>query len=544
MAAQKLCRDNRSNIDGDACIVDTFEPDAKHAKSRRDAMRILLAGGILASPVGGLVAHAASSSSPVPKQGGRITVASASGSATDTLDPARGSSTSDYSRAYMFYNGLTRLDEKLVPQMELAESIDNEGVSRWTIKLRKDVHFHDGKPFTSADVVYSLLRHKDPATNSIAQSVAEQMEEVKATGPHEVTIRLTSPNADFPVILGTSHFLIVKEGTTSFTTAIGTGPYKCKEFQPGVRSIAVRNTDYWKPGKPYLDEIELISIENEIARVNALLAGEVHLINQMNPRSTQRVSTTAGYAALESKVGGYNDLVMRDELGPVRNPDFVLAMKYLFDREQMRRAVFRGFAVTANDQPIPPNHRFYFAGLPQRHYDPDKAKFHLQKSGMAGATLPLVTSTAADGAVEMARLLQLAAQQIGLTLQVDQRPAGGYWTDHWMKHPLGFGNINPRPSADLMFTLFFKSNAVWNESGWKNEKFDQLLIAARAQTDEAKRKRLYADMQVLVHQHCGVGIPLFRVTVDGYNASIKGYGAHPLGGFMGFMFSERIWLEA
>jgi peptide/nickel transport system substrate-binding protein len=113
-----------------------------------------------------------------------------------------------------------------------------------------------------------------------------------------------------------------------------------------------------------------------------------------------------------------------------------------------------------------------------------------------------------------------------------------------MKHPLGFGSVNPRPSADMLFTLFFKSNAVWNESGWKNEKFDQLLIAARAQTDEARRKQMYADMQVLVNQHGGVGIPMFRNTVDGYNTSLKGYGAHPLGGFMGFMFAEQVWLEA
>jgi peptide/nickel transport system substrate-binding protein len=140
----------------------------RHGVSRRDVMRTLLASGILASPAGGWLAHAASSS-PVPKQGGRIKAASESGSATDTLDPAKGTGYTDYSRTYMFYNGLTRLDEKLVPQMELAESIENEGALRWTIKLRKGVHFHDGKPFTSADVVSSLLRHKDPATHSIVQ---------------------------------------------------------------------------------------------------------------------------------------------------------------------------------------------------------------------------------------------------------------------------------------------------------------------------------------------------------------------------------------
>jgi peptide/nickel transport system substrate-binding protein len=539
MGAQKYGIDSCLNVGNDARGADAFE----HGVSRRNAMRILLAGSILASPAGGLLAHAASSPSPVPKQGGRIKAASESGSATDTLDPAKGTGYTDYSRAYMFYNGLTRLDEKLVPQMELAESIENEGALRWTIKLRKDVHFHDGKPFTSADVVYSLLRHKDPATHSIVQSVAEQMEEVKATSPYEVRIKLSSPNADFPVILGIAHFLIVKEAAADFSTAIGTGPYKCKEFQPGVRSVAVRNNEYWKPGKPYVDEIEFVTIGDEASRVNALLSGDVHIIIAVNPRSVQRIAATSGYAIVESKSGEYTDLVMRDELGPTRNPDFVLAMKYLLDREQMRRAAFRGFAVVGNDQPIPPNHRFYFAGLPQRPYDPDKAKFHLKKSGLTGATLPVVTSAAAVGSLDMAQLLQLSAKQIGLTLNIKQVPAGGYWSDHWMKHPLGFGTILPRPSADLMFTVFFKSNAVWNESGWKNEKFDQLLVAARAQTDEAKRKQLYADMQVLVHEHCGIGIPLFRSTVDAYNTSIKGYGAHPLGGFMGLMAAEQVWLE-
>jgi peptide/nickel transport system substrate-binding protein len=540
MAELKDEAGRRLHVDNDARMADECE----HRVSRRDVMRALLAGGILASPAGGLLARAASVSMEAPKRGGRIKVASASGAATDTLDPANGSGVTDYTRAYMFYNGLTRLDAQLVPQMELAESIENEGALLWTIKLRKDVNFHDGKPLTSADVVYSLLRHKNPATHSKAQSVAEQMEEVKATSPHEVQIKLSSPNADFPVILGTSHFLIVKEETADFSTAIGTGPYRCKEFQPGVHSIAVRNNEYWKPGKPYLDEIELISIENEISRVNALLAGEVYIVTQINPRSVQRVAATGGYAIVESKLGGYTDLVMRDDLGPVRNPDFVLAMKYLLDREQMRRAAFRGFAMLGNDQPIAPNHRFYFPGLPQRPYDPEKAKFYLKKSGLTGATLPIVASTAADGSIDMAQLLQLSAQQIGLTLNISQMPAGGYWTNHWMKHPLGFGNVNARPSADMLFTLFFKSNAVWNESGWRNEKFDQLLIAARAQTNEAKRKQLYADMQVLVHEHCGVGIPLFKVTVDGYNTHIKGYGAHPLGGFMGYSFAEHVWLEA
>ena len=144
--------------------------------------------------------------------------------------------------------------------------------------LRKGVTFHDGKPLTPADVVYSISRHKDPATASKAKVLADQIDTVKATGPNEVTFVLTSPNADLPVILGTYHFHIVKEGTTDFNAGIGTGPYKLKEFKPGVRSIVVRNDNYWKPNRPYLDEIEFVGITDESARVNALLSGHVDLV--------------------------------------------------------------------------------------------------------------------------------------------------------------------------------------------------------------------------------------------------------------------------
>jgi peptide/nickel transport system substrate-binding protein len=444
----------------------------------------------------------------------------------------------------MFYSGLTTLNKLLVPQMALAESFAAEGALLWTVKLRRDVRFHDGKPFTSADVIYSLTRHKKPETGSKALAVAMQFAEVKARGPHEVQIRLNTPNADLPVIFGTSHFLIVRDGTYDFSIANGTGPYKCVEFLPGVRSIGLRNKDYWKPDQPYLDEIELFSIPDAAARVKALLSGDVDVINSVDPRAVPRIIDAAGFSVQESQSGGYTDLVMRGELGPNHNPDFVLAMKYLLDREQIRKVAFRGFGTIANDQPLAPNHRYYFAGLPQRPFDPEKVKFHLQRSGLAGRTLPIVASTAANGSLEIAQLLQLSARKIGLKLDIKRVPADGYWSYHWMKHPLGFGNINPRPTADLMFSLFFKSDADWNESGWNNEQFDQLLIAARAETDESKRKQLYADMQVLIHELGGIGIPQFNSIIDAYNAKLKGYGANPLGGFMGFAFAEHVWLDS
>jgi peptide/nickel transport system substrate-binding protein len=304
----------------------------------------------------------------------------------------------------------------------------------------------------------------------------------------------------------------------------------------------VRNDGYWKPGRPYLDEVELIGIQDEPARVNALLSGDVQMVLGVGPNSTARVKATAGYGVLETRSGLYTDLVMRQDAAPARNPDFTMAMKYLIDREQARKAVFRGFAIVANDQPIPPSHRYHFAGLPQRPYDLDKARFHLRKSGVTGS-VPVVASAAANGSIDIAVLMQQSAQKIGLNLAVNRVPADGYWSNHWMKSPLGFGNINPRTSADQLFTQFFKSDAPWNESGWKNETFDQLLLAARAETDDAKRKSMYGDMQVLIHEKCGIGIPVFISFLDGHSTKVKGLGSIPVGGFMGYMFAEHVWVD-
>jgi peptide/nickel transport system substrate-binding protein len=512
--------------------------------SRRDVLAMLMAGGMQATLAGSLAGVAASAHAQTPRKGGRIKVAGSSSGVSDTLDPAKQANGSDYIRGFMFYNGLTALDGSLTPQPSLAEEFTTKDAKTWVFKLRKGVTFHDGKPLTPADVVFSMMRHKNPATGSKAKVLADQIEDVTATGPNEVTFRLAAPNADLPAILGTYHFHIVKDGTTDFNAGIGTGPYKVKEFKPGVRSIAVRNESYWKPGRPYLDEIEYVGISDETARVNALLAGELDLIGTVNPRSVDRVNASGKHVIFETKGVSYTDLIMRRDSGPGANPDFVAAMKLLFNREQMLKSIQIGRGVVANDQPISPANRFHFKGLKQRPYDADKAKWHLQRAKLGGASIPMVASSAATNSVEMALVLQHAARGAGLNLDVRNMPADGYWSQHWMKHPVGFGNVNTRPTADLALTLFFKSDAPWNESGWKNEQFDQLLVAARGETDTAKRTQLYADMQTLIHNDSGIGIPMFLSSLDGHNKKLKGLSPIPLGGMMGSSFSEHVWLEA
>ncbi|MEZ5458547.1 MAG: ABC transporter substrate-binding protein [Steroidobacteraceae bacterium] len=522
--------------------------------NRRDLLRSLAGAGLVGT-AGGLAGcgigpadgvapeYIPYDGSGTPKRGGRIRIASMSSSTADTLDPARGGLSTDYVRHFMLYSGLTMYDNKLVAQPWLAEEIATDDRIHWTFRLRRGVSFHDGRPLTSADVVYSLLRHKDPATASKMKAVAEQITDARAVDPHEVHVTLATANADLPAILAASQFLIVPDGTKDFSRGIGSGPFRLKEFIPGVRTIVARNGDYWRDGRPFLDEIELIGIPDEMARVNALLSGDVQMINAVNPRSTRRIRESPRHALQITKSSLYTNLILRQDMPISRDPDFVLAMKHLIDRETIGRALFRGYSTLANDQPIQPGHRYYLEGLPQRPYDPDRARFHLKRAGLIGVRLPIYASPAAEASVDMAAMLQQSAAKVGLTLAVNRVPADGYWSNHWFKHALTFGNTNPRPTADLLFTTLFKSDAPWNESGWKNEQFDQLLVAARGEGDETRRRQMYGDMQVLVHDHCGIGIPAYIDFIDGLDRRIKGYGPLPLGGFMGYQFAEHVWLD-
>src|SRR3954464_7437 len=143
--------------------------------TRRDMLAMLMAGGMQATLAGGLATAASSAHAQTPRRGGKIRVAGATAAASDTLDPAKQSNHTDYSRCNMLYNGLTSLDGSLTPQPALAESFSTKDAKTWVFKLRPGVTFHDGKALAPADVVFSVMRHKDPATASKAKVLADQI---------------------------------------------------------------------------------------------------------------------------------------------------------------------------------------------------------------------------------------------------------------------------------------------------------------------------------------------------------------------------------
>jgi peptide/nickel transport system substrate-binding protein len=513
--------------------------------SRREVLIGLMAAGLTAASAGSILTAASSARAQTPVRGGTLRVAGALSSNADTADPALFSNSTDYSRGFMFYNGLTVIDPALAAQPQLATSWDQDGTNTvWTFKIREGVTFHDGAALTSADVVYSLNRHLDPTTGSKATVIASQFSAIKATGQHEVEITLVGPNADLPVLLSTPHFMIVKDATTDFSKPNGTGAFRAEEFTPGVRSLAVRNENYWKEGQPYLDAIEFFGIPEENARLNALISGDVQLTTTINPRALRQIEANPQIVLFETKGGTYTNLIMRQDAAPTNNPDFVLGMKYLMNRELIGNAVFRNYGVIANDHPIDPTNPFHAADIPQRQFDPEKAKFHLERAGVLGTPIPIVVAETARASIEMGSMLQEDGRGIGLKVDLQRVPSDGYWSNYWMKVPLGFGTLSARPTADLILSLLYKSDAAWNEAGWNQPQFDEMLVAARRETDLARRKQLYTDMQVMIHEKGGTAIPTFFSNLDAHHTSLKGMVPISTGNMMGFNFAENVWLEA
>ena len=376
-----------------------IENAIRRGATRRELLQMMLAGGVAMSAGGLVLGRATRAVAATPTSGGHLKAAGWSSSTADTLDPAKASLSTDYVRCCALYNRLTFLNKDGVTQMELAESIDTADAKVWTVKLRSGVTFHDGKTLSSNDVVYSLKRHLDADVGSKVNSIAKQITDVKTVDPLTVEITLANPNADLPTILSMHHFMIVQDGTADFSKGVGTGAFKLETFEPGVKSIFVKNTDYFKPEGPHLDSFEYFAISDDNARVNALLSGDIQIAASIKPRSMKLIETQPGFVLSQTTSGNYTNLNIRLDLEPGNKMDFVQGMKYLLNRELIQKSVMRGLAEVANDQPISPANIYHNAELKPKPYDPEKAKFHFEKAGLLGQAIPVIASEAAGGSV-------------------------------------------------------------------------------------------------------------------------------------------------
>ena len=220
---------------------------------------MLLAGGVPLSACGRQPVSASAGPTGPPRRGGRLRVGMVGAGKGESFDPSLAANALiNTAMSCAVFDPLLTMgaDGRLCPMLATSWTSDSTA-SVWTFRLRKGVTWHNGKDFTSADVLYALKWMAKPG-NGLALNIADvDLDKVSAQGPYTVVVPLKSPNLLFPYSLATAS--IVQRGAEDFTRPVGTGPFSFVSLDPGQQAVCTRNPAYWDPGKPYLDELVFLS---------------------------------------------------------------------------------------------------------------------------------------------------------------------------------------------------------------------------------------------------------------------------------------------
>jgi peptide/nickel transport system substrate-binding protein len=476
-----------------------------------------------------------------PKKGGTLRLGMEGGSASDSLDSRTYADSIPISYGYQIWNGLVEVGPNGDATGELLESWETKpGATEWIFNVRKGITFHSGKTLDADDVIYTLNLHRGE-TKSPAKDLLSAIKDIKKLSANQIQITLETGNADLPYNLSDYHILCVPNGFTDYSKPDGTGAYKLESFEPGVRVLTKNTGNYWKPGRANFDSIELRYIPDASARTQALISGQVDAVNRLDAKTVGFVSKSPKVNVLQTKgTGNRFAFVALCDADPYKSLDARLALKYGIDRQKIVDTVYKGFASVANDSTIAPSHKYFAKDVPQRPYDPDKAAFHYKKAGSPALELQ-VSEGAFSGCTDAGVLYQEAMKAAGIDLNVKRVSGDGYWENVWLKVPFCAVYWGGRPSADLQLSQTFISTASWNDTHWKNPDFDKLVIAARVELDEAKRKQMYADAQKLLYDDGGMVCFAVGDYLDGYSKKVMGTAPHPRYDMCDQRIAEKGW---
>jgi peptide/nickel transport system substrate-binding protein len=510
--------------------------------NRRDFLGRAAALGVTAGVANSLFASAVRAQSP--QKGGILRAGMQGGAATDSLDPGSWASQVPYFFGRQWGEQLVQLSADGKVQPALAEEWGaSDDAKVWTFKIRKGVEFHNGKTMSPDDVVATMERHSDEASKSGALGIMGGIESVKADGD-TVVFTLKEANADLPYLLDDYHLMIQPNGgKDNPTEGVGTGPYKVTVNEPGVRLGGEKFANYWRDDRGFADQIEIIVINDPTARTSALQAGQVDMINRVEPKVVELIKRVPGVTVQNVAGRGHYVFIMHCNTAPFDNNDLRLALKFALDREEMVQKILFGYGTVGNDTPINKAYPLY-TEIEQRKFDPEKAAEHYKKSGHSGSIILRTSEVAFPGAVDAAQLYQQSAAKCGITLEVKREPGDGYWSEVWNKQPFSASYWGGRPTQDQMYSTAYYSKADWNDTRFFREDFDKMLFQARSELDEAKRKQIYSDMGRMVRDEGGVITPMFNDFIDAHSAKIGGWTPDGNQEMMGGYALSKCWVIA
>jgi peptide/nickel transport system substrate-binding protein len=395
--------------------------------------------------------------------------------------------------AGLVFDTLTEIAADGTLRGELAtdwQSID--GARVWEFRLRRGVTFHDGQPFTADDAVASLRRHLKLGDRSPAGRLLCGIADIRRLSADRLRIELVSPHVDFPFLLSDPHLLMhpARGWRTALQSGNGTGLYRLASFEPGRRLTAERVASHWKDGAAgWFDSVELVSLPDRQARIEALVQGRVDLIDAADPHALSVLSRMPRFAV--STVRGNGHLVALPPLGlPAREAAALReALVHGLPRADMVAALLAGHGAQGRDTPVGPAN-VYAAGDTVPDWEPDRARRILSDAGLLGISVGLGLRRVADGPD-----LQDRFSRAGFTLS----PGTGAVT---------LRSASGRPTEDWAFSTDPAPGAHWVAGEKTRARFDALLGQGRAASASSERAEVFAEMQRLVAALGSATVPI------------------------------------
>lgn len=509
---------------------------AKQRLTRRDLLKgtagvaaTFALGGSFLAGCGGSSSTSSSgvAASGAPRKGGHIRSGITGGGAKDVLDAQTAYvNEPEIAMQWQVYDSLLGFDPNHKMIYLLAESYEaNADATEYTVHLKPDLEFHNGKTVTADDVIWSYKRILDPKTAAAGTDLLRDLRPGNMKKLDERTVRFTldRPNAIFWESLAFFCNAIVPVGyrPNGAQGLIGTGPWIVESFYPGEQAVFTANANYWGEG-PYADRLTMIEFADSTARLNALLGGTVDHIDLVESAQADVIKSNAGFTLLQAKSGGWDPFTMRIDEKPFDDVRVRQAFRLIVDRQQMIQQALSDYGWLGNDMyaPFDPG---YPSDLPQREQDLEQAKSLLKQAGYDNnLTVELVTSTAVGaGLVAAAQVFAEQAKGAGVRVKVNKVDPNVFYGDNYLKWTFAqdfWGTRNYLAQT----TLCTSPNAPYNECHWKDAEWQKIVDEAFRTADETKRNELVAAAEKIEYERGGYIIWQSNTLLDGYSNKLGG----------------------
>ena len=472
---------------------------------------LVVGGAVLASGVGATPALAA----PRPvargqKMGGRVTWAIEQDPVH--LIPFGAIPTANHWGKEFMYDSLLEWDRNLAIQPALASSYEALDDKTYVFKLRSGLKFHDGSALTSADVKYSLEMQANPPAPGIKSPYYPKIASVDT--PDELTVRINLTQAD-PTMLGYlawgRYSPVVPNGlydkVNVLSQGIGTGPFKLVEYVQNDRVVYTRNTDFWKSGLPYLDDLTLKVLPDEQARVAALRSGAVDGAT-VSSDLARVLANDRSLTVLKGLFAAHREIqfTTKGDRKPWHDARVRQAVNHAINRDDLVDKVYSGDAEYSSiippgfgDWPLPN------ADLKNNYlqFNLDKAKALMAEAGYAsGFSVTLQAIAAPRDLTQCAEVVKEHLKLINIDASVEPLEIGTFAKNN------GEGNYDMQLTARGMrgdpigYLAEFNPTAQifknWFEGGWVNNELAAAIEEAQATANQARRRELFTRMQQIV----------------------------------------------